>query len=261
MWGRNYNQSSGSDVNVNTTIRMEFCELSQLKIGAWNQQLSIQIRPCIGVDGNGIRQYDQKRRGQTSLTLENSNTLYHGIKDYLIPAYEKIKRGEATLADFRQNPDDPVNVAVQMGSGDKRNALAIALETDDNGKLTFYMHLYLMIKDDNSADPANTFDYKFNQKDYMKNYNPKNGNGTIIDHEPDFYNFVKLLEEHIDLLPISEHGTKYENAVNVRFRGQNQQQSSNGGNGSFDVNPPTNSYSAPVSSYMGSENMDFVPFN
>lgn len=264
MWGRNYSQSSGTDVSVNTTLRMEFCELSQLRIGAWNQQLSIQIRPCIGVDGNGIRQYDQKRRGQTSLTIENSDTLYKGIMDYLLPAYEKIKKGEATLSDFKQNPndpDEPINVAVQMGSGDKRNALAISIENDQNGNLSFYMHLYTMLRNDNTVDPANVFDYKFSQKDFMKNYNPKNGTGTIVEWEADFSNFVKILKEHVNLLPIAEHGTKYENAVNLRFRGQNQQQAGNDTNGGFNSSS-LNSYSAPVSSYSGSEgSLDFVPFN
>lgn len=265
MWGRNYGNQSSGDINVNTTIRMSFCELSQLKIGAWNNQISVQIRPSVGTNEKGFREYDQKRKGQTSITQDNANTLLTGIKEYLLPAFEKIKVGDAELKDFRSKPEDetePVSVSISMGGGENKNALALQIELDDNGKPCFFMHMYLMLRNNNTVDPMNTFDYKFNQKEFAKNFNPNSGDTQVIVVESDFNNFVTLLENQINLLPLAQHGTKYDNAVNAKYRQANNnnnnasgyQQNNNGGGNS--------SYNAPSSNYSTSNSDgDFLPFN
>lgn len=258
MFGRTSNQSNGG-INVNTTFKTFFGDLSSLNIGAWNGQLSIKIIPCTGVDASGIRQYDNNRRANTALTPEKANVLKSGIDTIIKPTLEKIENGEDVQL--------PINVAVSMGSNDKKNVLAVEIKLDDKGKPSVYLTLFQMIGMDNSADPQNIFSYKFGEHTYVFDYDYHNGNcGGEKMVGSEFKTFYDILNNVVDILPISAHGVKYVNTLSSKFSTGN----SNGGN-SFGGNSysgggwqnsstASRSYEAPVSSMMGSEDFG-LPFN
>ena len=74
----------GNNINVNTNgLFQSYSDTSLVTVGAWNQQLSVKIRPAIGKDENGLTQYAQNKEQiiNTSITQENAIVL--------VKAYEK----------------------------------------------------------------------------------------------------------------------------------------------------------------------------
>lgn len=250
MFGRNNNQNNNG-VNVNTTFKTFFSDLSSMTLGAWNGQISIRFTPCTGTDASGMRQYDQNRRANTALYPEKAIALKTGIDDVIIPALNKLKNGEEI--------DLPTSVSVSMGSNDKKNVLSVELDKDSSGKVRVYLRLYQMIKADNSTDPQNIFSYVFGENSYVTNYDYRNGQyGGEHEVESEWEVFYEILTKVTDILPISAHGTRYVNQLSSRFSSGGNSGNNNSGNHSFNSSP--SSYEAPVSSFMGSENFG-LPFN
>lgn len=250
MFGRNNNQNNNG-VNVNTTFKTFFSDLSSMTLGAWNGQISIRFTPCTGTDASGMRQYDQNRRANTALYPEKAIALKTGIDDVIIPALNKLKNGEEI--------DLPTSVSVSMGSNDKKNVLSVELDKDSSGKVRVYLRLYQMIKADNSTDPQNIFSYVFGENSYVTNYDYRNGQyGGEHEVESEWEVFYEILTKVTDILPISAHGTRYVNQLSSRFSSGGNSGNNNSGNNSFNSSP--SSYEAPVSSFMGSENFG-LPFN
>lgn len=250
MFGRNNNQNNNG-VNVNTTFKTFFSDLSSMTLGAWNGQISIRFTPCTGTDASGMRQYDQNRRANTALYPEKAIALKTGIDDVIIPALNKLKNGEEI--------DLPTSVSVSMGSNDKKNVLSVELDKDSSGKVRVYLRLYQMIKADNSTDPQNIFSYVFGENSYVTNYDYRNGQyGGEHEVESEWEVFYEILTKVTDILPISAHGTRYANQLSSRFSSGGNSGNNNSGNHSFNSSP--SSYEAPVSSFMGSENFG-LPFN
>lgn len=250
MFGRNNNQNNNG-VNVNTTFKTFFSDLSSMTLGAWNGQISIRFTPCTGTDASGMRQYDQNRRANTALYPEKAIALKTGIDDVIIPALNKLKNGEEI--------DLPTSVSVSMGSNDKKNVLSVELDKDSSGKVRVYLRLYQMIKADNSTDPQNIFSYVFGENSYVTNYDYRNGQyGGEHEVESEWEVFYEILTKVTDILPISAHGTRYVNQLSSRFSSGGNSGNNNSGNHSFNSSP--SSYEAPVSSFMGSEDFG-LPFN
>ena len=250
MFGRNNNQNNNG-VNVNTTFKTFFSDLSSMTLGAWNGQISIRFTPCTGTDASGMRQYDQNRRANTALYPEKAIALKTGIDDVIIPALNRLKNGEEI--------DLPTSVSVSMGSNDKKNVLSVELDKDSSGKVRVYLRLYQMIKADNSTDPQNIFSYVFGENSYVTNYDYRNGQyGGEHEVESEWEVFYEILTKVTDILPISAHGTRYVNQLSSRFSSGGNSGNSNSGNHSFNSSP--SSYEAPVSSFMGNEDFG-LPFN
>lgn len=250
MFGRNNNQNNNG-VNVNTTFKTFFSDLSSMTLGAWNGQISIRFTPCTGTDASGMRQYDQNRRANTALYPEKAIALKTGIDDVIIPALNKLKNGEEI--------DLPTSVSVSMGSNDKKNVLSVELDKDSSGKVRVYLRLYQMIKADNSTDPQNIFSYVFGENSYVTNYDYRNGQyGGEHEVESEWEVFYEILTKVTDILPISAHGTRYVNQLSSRFSSGGNSGNNNSGNHSFNSSP--SSYEAPVSSFMGTEDFG-LPFN
>ena len=248
MFGRNNNQSNNG-VNVSTTFKTFFSDLSSMTLGAWNGQISIRFTPCTGTDASGMRQYDQNRRANTALYPEKAITLKAGIDDVIIPALNKLKAGEEV--------ELPTSVSVTMGSNDKKNVLSVELNKDSNGKIRVYLRLYQMVKADNTVDPQNIFSYVFGENTYITNYDYRNGQyGGEHEVKSEWEVFYEILEKVTEILPISAHGTRYLNQLSSRFSSGGNS-GNNSGNLSFNSTP---SYEAPVSTFAGSEDFG-LPFN
>ena len=246
MFGRNSNQNNNG-VNVNTTFKTFFSDLSSLTIGAWNGQISIRLIPCTGTDANGLRQYDQNRRANTALYPEKADALRKGIVDVIIPALKNISDGvDVSL---------PVSVSVSMGNNEKKNVLSVEIDNDQNQKPRVYLRLYQMIREDNSTDPQNIYSYVFGENSYVTNYDYRTGKfAGEKDVESEWDVFYDILCRAVDILPISAHGVRYVNQLSSRFS------NTNSGNTGNNFPAPTPAYEAPVSSFMGTEDMG-LPFN
>nr|DAJ77545.1 MAG TPA: hypothetical protein [Caudoviricetes sp.] len=240
MFGRTSNQSNDG-VNINTTFKTLFSSISSLSIGGWNTQLSIKITPVSGVDPNGQRQYDTKRRANTALTPEKAYTLVGGIDKVILP--ELLGKSE-----------NEVSVAVSMGTSDKKNVLAVEYKKDtDTGNMEVFLTLYQMIKEDNSTDPSNIYSYKFGNNTYVTNYNPKDGSyGKEDSVSSEFLIFYDMLKNISNMLPISAHGNKYANTLSAKYSKFNDNNQPNINN---------NNYDAPISNFGNGTLDDMIPFS
>lgn len=246
MFGRQSNQNNG--VNVNTTFKVFFSDLSSLTVGAWNSQLSIRLIPCTGHDENGMRQYDQNRRANTALYPEKAVVLKKGIDKELLPLIKKMEVGEHV---------EPKSVAISLGSNDKKNVLAVELKADENGKFGLYLTLYQGIKEDNSSDPQNIYTYLFGKNTYVTDYDFRTGKfGGEDEVESEWDVFYAMLSKCDEVLPIAAHGVRYVNTLSSKFTSnQNNTYKPQDSQLPFD-----NGMNVPTSSYSGSEDIG-LPWN
>ena len=232
--GRQFNNNNG--VNVNTKLYTSYSDACMVTIGGWNMNLSVKFHPFKGVNADGVRQYAQDNSEviSTSLTVDNTTALLKGIKEEINPAIEGKKAA---------------SVSVPMGAGDNRKMLTVS--TDGEKVL---LSIAIHVDENGIASAENVLTHQFNTKDYMKGYDPSNGNGDIVTVNADYINFVKKLESIYDIAPVIPHAINYNNAVKASF---SNKQASNNQNVSGSA---SSSYDAPTTNYTG-DMADFLPFN
>lgn len=207
MYGNNASRlNNGSDLNVNTNLRTSNSEVSSMTISLWNQYLSLKIRPAVGVDANGITQYDKNRVGQTALSPDACQTIYDEFVDKIYPEYKKaVETGEPC--------PDKMSVTVETGKEPKRNIVGIEMtpSTDSGNNVPdLWFVIYSMVDSNNMAVEANAYRHKFPKKKIRVNYNPSNGYSDLESYaNADFNIFLNGLGRTELMLPYSEHVKKY----------------------------------------------------
>ena len=234
FYGRN--ASNGQEVNLNTNLFNSYSDTAQVTAGAWNRQLSLQIRPCVGQDSNGLRQYaeDKNQYISTSITQENAICLVKGFEEQVIPALNGAKpAGSASIV---------------MGGEDARKILTIGYE---NGEA------YLSIATGlNSVGQASSeIRHVFNKKSYLVDYIPSQGNAVEKSVEAELINFMNKVKSVNDLSPVIAHSIRYYEMT----RGARSNSQFGNGQRAQQAQIPQNNYSAPVSNTESLD--DFLPFS
>lgn len=225
------------EVNLNTNFYTSYSDTAQVMAGGWNNQLSIKIKPCVGQDANGIRQYAEDRSQiiSTSITPENAICLIEGFEAEVIPAIRGTKTSGAA--------------SIVMGSADQRKILTIGY---DNGNA----YLSIAVALDETGKAGGEIRHTFSKKSYLVDYNPTTGNPIEKSVEADLFNFIDKVRAVKDLAPITAHSIKYNDMNRAAFTVNNG--STNNFQNSTQTNSVTPAYQAPVSS---STDMDFLPFS
>ena len=228
--GRNNNNNNG--VNVNSSLYVSYSEACMLKVGAWNQNLSLRFHPMKGVNADGIRQYAQDNTEiiSTSLTVDNTSALLEGIKKEITPAIEEKRAG---------------NVSIAMGSNDNRKVLTLSTDGND-------ITLTISIGVNEQGIASDSLTHKFNKKEYMVGYDPSTGSGEIVMANADYDNFVEKLKDIYKLSAAVAHSINYNNALKSSFG--NRQANNANSNHITD-----NSYSAPA--VTATDMSDFLQFS
>ena len=233
FYGRN-NQTQG--VNVNTNFYNSFSDTAQIIVGGWNQQLSIKVKPCVGKDANGVRQFAEDRSQilSTSITPDNALTLIEGFEKQVLPAI----RGEKPSG----------SASIVMGNAESRKILTVGYE-NGNAYLSIATNL------DNVGKAGSEIKHIFNKRSYLVDYIPEQGNANECFYEADLFNFMEKIKGAQNLIPMTAHSIKYNEASRAAYNGNN--------NGNANVNyqprqPEATGYSAPMSSVDGFG--DFTPF-
>lgn len=227
--GRSNNNGNG--VNVNTTFYTSYSDTCMLKIGGWNQNLSIKFHPMKGTNADGIRQYAQDNTEiiTTSLTVDNTSALLEGIKKEIEPAIEEKKSASVSIA---------------MGNNENRKVMTLATDGND-----ITLSISVGVNDEGIA--SDTLTHKFNKKEYMVGYDPSTGSGETVMSNADYDNFVEKLKDIYKLSAAIAHSIKYSEALKSSF---SNRQANNNQNSAP-------AYQAPTSNYGGSEMGDFLPFS
>lgn len=212
MFNRSYN-NNGNAVNVNTHFFNSYSETSLLRVGGWNQQLSIRLQPATGKDSSGVTMYaqDQSQILSTSLSQESAIVLYDGFKKEIEPCLD------AHIASKK--------ISTQVSNGDTKKIISIYYDGNDA-----YLEIATSVNDQNITTDQNVITHKFNKRTYMVNYDYHTGQATETKTiESDFLNFMDKVEKVKDMTPVVVHTMKYANAVKNTFSNNNNQNSGNNG--------------------------------
>lgn len=238
MWNNSNQLNNGSDVNVNTSLRTSTSSSSSMNMSLWNNYVSIKISPAIGVDANGVTQYDKTRSGKTALSAENCEALASEFKDKILPFYNKaVLEGEGVLT--------PISVTVETGKDPKRNIVGIEMAATEPGNTPeMYFVINGFVDANDVSTEANIYKHLFPQKKVKINHNPQTGvSDKEVSTNADFNIFLNIIA-HVELqLPFSEHVKKYNEERNRMF---NQRQSTNGYSTGYNGNSYGNNQSSPM---------------
>ena len=243
MFNKSYN-NNGNAVNANTHFFNSYSETSLLRVGGWNQQLSIRLQPATGKDSSGVTMYaqDQSQILSTSLSQDSAIVLYDGFKKEIEPCLD------AHIASKK--------ISTQVSNGDTKKIISIYYDGNDA-----YLEIATSVNDQNITTDQNVITHKFNKRTYMVNYDYHTGQATETKTiESDFLNFMDKVEKVKDMTPVVVHTMKYANAVKNTFSNNNNQNSGNNGfiPQSQNTGAPVNYSPAPSTN---ANSMDeFLPF-
>lgn len=241
-----YNKPSNNinPVNVNTHFFNSYSDTALLRVGAWNQHLSIKLQPAIGKDSSGITTYaqDQSQIISTSLTVESAISLYEGFEKEILPALE------AKIASKK--------VSTIVSEGDRKKVISIFYDGQDA-----YIEIAVGVNDQNTTNDENVLRHKFNKRSYMVDYDYHTGNsGEVKTVETDFLNFMDKVKKVKDFTPAVVHTMKYASAIRNTFRNNQQQNNGFYNNGGGNYQPPQQQQVAQNTGNMVSSMDEFLPF-
>ena len=226
------------EVNLNTNFYTSYSETAQVTAGGWNSQLSVKVKPCVGQDANGIRQYaeDKSQIVSTSITPENAIALIEGFEAEVVPAINGEKESGAA--------------SIVMGNADQRKIFTIGY-ADGNAYLSVAVSL------DENGKAGSEIKHIFNKKSYLINYDPKTGRPEEKIVEADLINFMEKVRSVKDLAPVTAHSIKYNEMNRAAFTGNGGSTNTNTYQTNSTPSQGNVGYQAPVSN---STDMDFLPF-
>lgn len=225
--------NSRQEINLNTSLYTSYSETSQLNAGAWNKQLSINLKPCVGKDANGLRQYaeDKSQIINTSITPENAIALITGFEKEVLPAINGVK------------DNGSASIIISPDSGDARKILTIGY---DNGSA--YLSIAIGVNETGVAN--NVIKHTFNKKQYLTDYVSTTGSAEEVFVETDLLNFMNKVYAIKNLSPIIAHSIKYNDMVRAAYQRV--------GNQNYQNSTPQQNFQANVTNVNNME--DFLPF-
>ena len=225
--------NSRQEINLNTSLYTSFSETAQLNAGAWNKQLSINLKPCVGKDANGLRQYAEDRSQiiSTSITPENAIALIAGFEKEVLPAINGVK------------DNGSVSIVISADNGDARKILTVGYEDG-----IAYLSIAIGINETGVA--SNVIKHTFNKRQYLTNYVSNTGSAEEVVVETDLINFMNKVYAVKDLSPIIAHSVKYNDMVKAAYQRTNQ---------NYQNSTPQQNFQANTTNVNSME--DFLPFD
>lgn len=225
--------NSRQEINLNTSLYTSYSETAQLNAGAWNKQLSINLKPCVGKDANGLRQYAEDRSQiiSTSITPENAIALIAGFEKEVLPAINGVK------------DNGSVSIVISADNGDARKILTIGYEDG-----IAYLSIAIGINETGVA--SNVIKHTFNKRQYLTNYVSTTGSAEEVVVETDLINFMNKVYAVKDLSPIIAHSVKYNDMVKAAYQRTNQ---------NYQNSTPQQNFQANTTNVNSME--DFLPFD
>lgn len=234
MFNRPFNNNQNQNVSVNTNFYTSYSDTAMLRVGAWNQQLSIRLQPAVGTNSAGVVQYaqDNSQIILTGIPQDNAIVLLEGYKKHVLPAIEKREASP--------------KVSISVSEKERRKIISIYYDGNDS-----YLEIAVSLNADGTTDESNVFKHKFAKRAYVLDYDYTTGNGTEEYVESDLMNFMNKVEQTKDLTPFAYHSKKYYEAMRNLYSNRNN----NGGG------YQNNNYQQNIEPQNVNSNMDFLPFS
>ena len=225
--------NSRQEINLNTSLYTSYSETAQLNAGAWNKQLSINLKPCVGKDANGLRQYAEDRSQiiSTSITPENAIALITGFEKEVLPAINGVK------------DNGSVSIVISADNGDARKILTVGYEDG-----IAYLSIAIGINETGVA--SNVIKHTFNKRQYLTNYVSTTGSAEEVFVETDLINFMNKVYAVKDLSPIIAHSVEYNDMIKAAYQRTNQ---------NYQNSTPQQNFQANTTNVNSME--DFLPFD
>lgn len=235
-------QNNSNKVNVTSTLRNLFSDISCLRLSFWNDMLSLRFFPCTGTGANGLYQYDYARKIGTAIGAEKCLSLHKILSEQMLPKIE-LYRAEKKF-------EGPVSIAV--GVGVNGNLLSFRYDMDATGKPYAFITVHTGVGADEKAPIDGSMSYKFNKMTILKDYDPETGSHVAEEIEAEFMYFMDLLKRINDTNCASPHAaaanpTIGKNTKNTNGMGYGAPAQSYGTG--YQAQPAQATYSAPVSDF------------
>lgn len=234
MFNRPFNNNQNQNVSVNTNFYTSYSDTAMLRVGAWNQQLSLRLQPAVGTNSAGVVQYaqDNSQIILTGIPQDNAIVLLEGYKKHILPAIEKKEASP--------------KVSISVSEKERRKIISIYYDGNDS-----YLEIAVNLNADGTTDESNIFKHKFSKRAYVLDYDYATGNGTEEYVESDLMNFMNKVEQTKDLTPFAYHSKKYYEAMRNLYNNRNNN------SGGYQ----NNNYQQNIEPQNVSSNMDFLPFS
>lgn len=190
---RNYGPS------VNTGVGTLYSDAGRLKIGAWNDRLTLDYSPrIIGPSGN--QTFSDENSVKVTITQEEAIRMYHAITG-----------GSVDL----NTPGHKVGVLI--GYGDKRKGIEIGSDDASNK----YIKIYPYILPTGEIDKSKGVLFRFSKNVYYIDSDLDEPEAILENVDSDFKYFTYRLNEFINNTAYHAHVIKYSDTLRTALRHNN----------------------------------------
>ena len=224
----NNNNNYYNQKNVTTKIKTFYSKLSCLQVTFWNKNISLKINPFMGVNNDGIRQYDFTKRISTAIPEDKCVALANEIEKTLIPALDKYNSsGEI----------DSVSVGVSVG--EKGSKIFFEYKPSEDGIPSVYLTIYTGVDGSNKSTTENIYKYEFQKVAIEEDYNNETGESKVVYVESEFLYLYEKMKNINVISPGITHGITLSKSFSYVREGNNNQANyqnnyqNNSNNGNF----------------------------
>lgn len=245
MFGNQYNTNNGSnmnrnEININTKLRNFVMDDFLVRLGLWNDKLSIRAYRALGVNANGYKEYDKNTTVITALNTDNVGALHTIIETKILPEMDSTM--------------ETLSHGIDVSNGSTYIGIETVPNAEDNIP-DVYLVIATGINESGATSDGNIHKFKFGKRREKKSYNPVTGTYTTELINSDFANFTKVLSDVCGLYDIPGHVKRYHSA----FGGNGNYNPTSGG---FGGNSTANNASGDgFMSIPNTNGMDELPFN
>lgn len=200
--------------SVTTNHMTCYNEEAKLTVSFWNQQISLKLAPCIGINGDGLRSYsdDKSQLIMTALTADNIYALKDAYAKILKPA---VDSGNAT------------SISVSIGLAPARKIVTIGYDG-----VGYYLTATVNV--DENGQGAGSLTYKFKTTDVIVDYDPNYGITNKNSTQAEFERFWACIDNFFAIGASTPHAMRYSEAVRASFANNNN---GFGGGGFHSIQP------------------------
>lgn len=231
----NFNNARNEGRSYNTRFYPSYTDQSLLTVGGWDQAITIKIFPALRKNEKGLTEYDQEQGHFANFTikLENAEILSNGIKNDILPAYQKKESASIGVTSVTTAG---VRKIFQVITENGELKCRIISETDANGV----------------AAEEKVITHTFKEREYLKNYDYHSGNHDLKTYPADFYVFAECIFRAGNLLQDIAHSIGYHNLIRSSFKGDRHYGAAKKEGGE--------EFSANVNTFEGTDASEFLPF-
>ena len=237
MFGNNNQTQRQNQVSVNTHLFTSYSDTCMLKVGAWNQDVSLKFHPFKGTSANGFRTYAQDNSEIiiTSIKHDNAIIFYKALCDVIDPA-------------IKDNAD--ASISIEAGAGETKKSITVSTTKDGVVSIS----VSVGINENGETTETNTLTHIFQTRTYFVGRDIIKGGGTPVVVQSDYLEFKDIFKHVFSYNTGNYHGIKLAKKIADVYASQRPSYGGGGYN-----NQSTQTYQAPTNAFSADNMSDFLP--